>query len=72
MSKNEMLSLYDYLGRAAGADLGKEVATQAAKEKVGFKTKTIKNPYYEGEVMMYPKNFLDKYFGDDHDDDLPF
>jgi len=68
-----MLSLYDYLGRAAGADLGKEVATQAAKEKVGFKTKTIKNPYYEGEVMMYPKNFLEKYFNNtSNDEDLPF
>ena len=24
--------------------------------------KYIKNPYYEGEVMMYPKWFLEKYF----------
>ena len=72
MDKNKMLSLYDYLGRAAGADLGKEVATQAAKEKIKFKTKTIKNPYYEGEVMMYPQIFLEKYFNDSSNEDLPF
>lgn len=58
----EMLSLYDYLGHAAGGDLGKKVAIQASKEKIGFKTKTIKNPNYEGEIMMYPKTFLEKYF----------
>jgi len=61
-NNNEMMSLYDFLGKAAGADLGKEVATKAAKEKIKFKTKYISNPYYKGEVMMYPKNFLIKYF----------
>ena len=30
----EMISLYDYLGRAAGPDLGKQVATAAAKAGV--------------------------------------
>tara|TARA_R110001592_G_scaffold20195_6_gene82157 strand:- start:27 stop:239 length:213 start_codon:yes stop_codon:yes gene_type:complete len=60
MDKNEMLSLYDYLGHAAGAELGKKIATIAAKEKVGFKTKSIKTPYYEGDIMMYPKDFLER------------
>ena len=32
-NNNEMLSLYDFLGKAAGASLGKEVATAAAKHK---------------------------------------
>ena len=62
MSNNEMLSLYDFLGKAAGASLGKEVAKKAAEKKVKFKTKYISNPYYEGEIMMYPKNFLEEYF----------
>ena len=74
---NEMLSLYDYLGRAAGAELGKKVADAAANyegKKVKFKTKHVSNPYYEGEVMMYPKWFLDGYFGNnDYDEDnIPF
>ena len=39
MKNNEMLSLYDFLGKAAGASLGKAVATKAAEKKVKFKTK---------------------------------
>jgi len=68
-----MLSLYDYLGHAAGAELGKRVADAAANYKdrrVKYKTKHVSNPYYEGEVMMYPKWFLDGYFGGN--EDLPF
>jgi len=76
MSNNEMLSLYDFLGKAAGASLGKAVATKAAEKKVKFKTKYISNPYYEGEIMMYPKNFLEEYFNKGYkmadEDELPF
>ena len=36
-----MVSLYDYLGRAAGSELGKQVATAAAK--AGVKGETIPN-----------------------------
>lgn len=78
---NEMLSLYDYLGHAAGENLGKQVAEAAAHSKVRFETKEISNPRYTGKVMMYPKPFLDEYFqakqsgniqSDWGDDDLPF
>jgi len=78
---NEMLSLYDYLGHAAGENLGKQVAEAAAHAKVGFETKEISNPRYTGKVMMYPKPFLDEYFqakqagtiqSDWSDDELPF
>ena len=77
-NNNEMLSLYDFLGQAAGASLGKEVADEAARKKVGFKTKYVKNPVYEGEIMMYPKNFLEEYFNKSKgykmadEDELPF
>ena len=37
--ENEMMSLYDFLGRPAGGELGKQVAASAAKAKVGFETK---------------------------------
>jgi len=60
--ENEYLSLYDYLGRAAGGELGKAVATAAAKSKVAAQTRYVKNPVYEGNVMLYPKNFLNEYF----------
>ena len=60
--ENEYLSLYDYLGRAAGGELGKLVATAAAKKGVTAQTRYVKNPVYEGNVMLYPKNFLNEYF----------
>ena len=83
----EMLSLYDYLNRAAGSELGKKVATAAAEQGVEIESKHIQNPTYEGKVLMYPKEFLDSYFHppkpavepkkplssmDERMDDLPF
>ena len=58
-----MMSLYDYLGRAAGPELGQRVATAAAAQKVKFQTKLVDHKGYTGDVMMYPKEFLDKFFG---------
>ena len=58
----EMISLYDYLGRAAGSDLGKQVAIAAAKAGVKGETRQVSNPVYKGPVMLYPKAFLDLYF----------
>ena len=76
-----MLSLYDYLGYAAGEKLGKEVAEAAAKTQVKFEMREISNPKYTGKVMLYPEGFLKEYFQAkqddvistwDDDDDLPF
>ena len=58
-----MMSLYDYLGRAAGPDLGQQVARAAAKQKVKFQTRHVEQGGYKGDVMLYPKSFLDEYFG---------
>ena len=58
----EMMSLYDYLGRAAGKKLGEQVAAYAKIRKAKFATRTISNPAYQGEVMMYTKAFLDECF----------
>ena len=58
----KMLSLYDYLGRAAGPDLGQQVATAAAKAGVKGETRQVSNVKYSGPVMLYPKAFLDLYF----------
>lgn len=77
-----MLSLYDYLGYAAGEKLGKEVAEAAIKAKVKIDAREISNPKYSGKVMLYPENFLKEYFQTQQqskvvlssyeDDDLPF
>ena len=57
-----MISLYDYLGRAAGPDLGKQVATAAAKAGVKSEIREVSNIKYTGPIMLYPKAFLDLYF----------
>ena len=57
-----MLSLYDYLGKKAGSELGKAVAQAAKQRNVRPSSKTITNPKYSGTILMYPKSFLDEYF----------
>ena len=61
-SKTEMMSLYDYLGYPAGSKLGEQVAAYATLRKAKFGTRTISNPSYQGEVMLYTKEFLDECF----------
>ena len=58
----EYLSLYDYLGKPAGEELGLAVATEATKHGVQTQTREISNPNYTGKVNLYPKDFLDFYF----------
>ena len=58
----EMISLYDYLGRAAGSELGKQVATAEAKAGVKSEIREVSNVKYTGPIMLYPRSFLDLYF----------
>ena len=58
----QMMSLYDYLGHAAGPELGRQVAYAAAKAGIKPEMKEVSNPKYKGNVMLYPKGFLDLYF----------
>ena len=57
-----MMSLYDYLGHAAGSDLGQKVATAARQAGVKGEMREVSNPVYKGNVMLWPKAFLDLYF----------
>lgn len=59
---NEMMSLYDFLGRAAGNELGIEVNKAASRlnQPVGFRE--IQNPKYKGKVVLYERKFLEYYF----------
>ncbi len=68
----EFLSLYDYLGCAAGIELGKQVATYASELKVGFKIRPISNAKYTGNVMTYPKSFLEWYFKESDTEGLTY
>jgi len=71
----EYLSLYDYLGKAAGNELGKEVAAAASKAGIKLETREVSNPKYTGIVYLYPNDFLDFYFREPEshqiEDDLP-
>ena len=56
------ISLYDYLGRKAGQELGLSVATAAGKAGVTTETRYVETKTYKGDVNLYPKAFLDLYF----------
>lgn len=60
-----MKSLYEYLGRAAGSELGKAVATAATKAKVKIDSHEVSNSKYTGTILKYPVSFLNEYFGKD-------
>jgi len=61
--KPYMMSLYEYLGYAAGIELGKEVATTAVALHETIKEQYVSNPKYTGNVKLYRREFLDEYFG---------
>ena len=68
----QMMSLFDYLGKAAGANLGKLVNIEAQNKKIPIKMREVSNPRYTGKIMLYPKSFLDEYFNNEQSNDLPF
>jgi hypothetical protein len=79
---DNMISLFEYLGKAAGGHLGKEVYLAARAKNVNYSQRKVSTKTYTGDVMIYPKSFLDEYFnplppppaddsGEDGDD-LPF
>ena len=59
----DMISLYDYLGHAAGPDLGKQVASAAAKAGVKHQVREVNHRGWNGPIMLYPRDFLDNFFG---------
>jgi hypothetical protein len=69
--RETFLSLYDYLCKAAGPELGRKVAAAASKLRLRLKTRAVSNPKYAGFVYLYPKDFLDAFFSDTHPDDVP-
>ena len=69
----DMMSLYDYLGRPAGSNLGRAVFETSKKEKILVQEKHVTNKKYTGKILMYPKYFLDNYFKNTKQENkLPF
>ena len=60
--EQKMMSLFDYLNKPAGMDLGGKVYATAKKANIPIVTKEVKTKNYEGQVMMYPVEFLTEYF----------
>lgn len=58
----EMMSLFDYLKRPAGPSLGKEVAKSAFESKIPMERRQVSTKNYTGEVILYPRFFLQNYF----------
>jgi len=57
-----MVSLFDYLGHAAGLELGKQVAEYAKFKKAKSDVREVATPRYTGKVMLYEQSFLDEFF----------
>jgi len=78
MTEEQYQSLYDYLGKPAGIDLGQQVFTESKKQGVKTTIREVKTKNYEGKVMVYPSSFLENYFNPQNNyqpnifDDLPF
>ena len=56
------VSLFDYLGYAAGPRLGKEVAEAAVRCNEKIAKKAISTRTYTGDVLLYRPQFLKEFF----------
>jgi hypothetical protein len=70
--EKETYSLFEYLGKPAGLELGKKVFEAAKQLKIKVTSQEIVNKKYTGKVLTYPKSFLDIYFETNQSDKLPF
>lgn len=58
----EFKSLYEYLGKAAGKELGKKVFKFAKDNKIYVEYRQVNQGGYNGHVVVYPVAFLEDYF----------
>ena len=59
-----MMSLYDYLGRAAGPALGFAVAKHAKQLNAKVGIREISNKKYKGMVNLYEESTLETFFNE--------
>lgn len=62
--QDEMVSLYNYLGRAAGPKLGKHVYewVRSTNRSHLVKNRDVATNSYKGLILVYPKGLLNEYF----------
>ena len=60
---NNYMSLFDFLGKPAGMELGQKVCGEALRQKIKMEQREISTKNYTGKVMLYPEAFLKEYFG---------
>ena len=56
------ISLFDYLGRPAGEELGGRVNARAREFGITSLKRFVRNKKYTGKVNLYPEAFLEYYF----------
>jgi hypothetical protein len=57
-----MISLFDYLGKAAGMELGGKVYQYSLIRGVEPGLRYVSTLSYRGPIALYPKEFLDEFF----------
>jgi hypothetical protein len=62
MIQDSYISLYDYLGKAAGVELGKQVHEYSRIKKIKPQIREVSNIKYKGKVMLYPKSLIQEFF----------
>ncbi len=64
---DKMMSLFEYLGKPAGNDLGKKVYLAARAKNINYSQREVSTKTYQGMVMLYPESFLSEYFKSEAD-----
>lgn len=62
MEKVANTSLFDYLGKAAGAPLGTAVYQAARRARSPIAIRQVSTKRYTGKIVLYTTEFLDEYF----------
>jgi hypothetical protein len=58
----DYVSLFDYLGKPAGKEVGRNVNRIALRMGVQPYMREVSNNRYKGQVNLYTREFLDVYF----------
>ena len=62
MNNINFVSLFDFLGKPSGGELGKNVFLESKKQRQPTQIREVSNPKYTGKIMLYDINFLKSYF----------
>lgn len=65
------VSLFDYLGKPAGNDLGLKVYKKAVEVNEPISYRNVTTAKYTGKVKLYRSSFLDNYFNNNVSSETP-